>query len=649
MAAVAKAVKFLIVTSCLILVMSAPLQAEISREVRNYLDLELLQEKTSSFIQKDGRDTIDLSNYIIDLSKLDSEFNRQFYQEINNTISQAGNPVNIDFDNSIIQGDFELNQLGIRTYLSEEAFSSLLTPEEKEKINQYYFLNDESRLTAIADVFRGSIYLNNTVFTGKVMGFNSFFLQPLIAVNATFQDNIDFNRTIFTKEIDFSKTIFAQGVNFSQSRFVSRVKFTQAQFKGITDFSNGQFEASIKFNKIIFEQAANFSHSVFLRIADFSQTIFSDRLLFAKSKFLDSILLVNSTLEKTVTFRDIYLNSLFNLQDAHILNRIDFSNAFFTPQATINVSGLAFDSTEAILIGQPGVIGKFINVNRLQGNETVLRNFIRNFRSLEQIADANYIEYQQQQLKAKQMSDRLFKTSWQKVFTWSWISLIPQWLGLSLLLLLGDYGTNINIIFTIGIITIAWFSLLFWIIDRYRPHISQPIKPTKYEIILMLSSYLTLTIVSTINIFIATKQPLMTLVMIALVLIPLPILTVGKIYQQGRYHQLLDRSYFVENGEFREFRLLLGRLPIIPRFPFFRDRFMPIIWDKGWSWLNYYNFSLNNIFKVGLIDIRLRDRHLPGLISTLVWYQWCLGVLYVVLLLWTLSRTIPGLNLLIYF
>ena len=94
---------------------------------------------------------------------------------------------------------------------------------------------------------------------------------------------------------------------------------------------------------------------------------------------------------------------------------------------------------------------------------------------------------------------------------------------------------------------------------------------------------------------------------------------------------------------------MLGRLPIMPRFPFYRDRYEPILWQKRWNWLNYYDFSLNNIFKLGFNDIRLRDRHLPGLIATLVWYQWCIGVLYIILLFWTLSRTIPGLNLLIYF
>jgi hypothetical protein len=53
--------------------------------------------------------------------------------------------------------------------------------------------------------------------------------------------------------------------------------------------------------------------------------------------------------------------------------------------------------------------------------------------------------------------------------------------------------------------------------------------------------------------------------------------------------------------------------------------------------------------KFGFNDIRLRDQHMPGLVSSLVWYQWGLGLLYVGLLLWTISRTIPGLNLFIYF
>jgi hypothetical protein len=54
------------------------------------------------------------------------------------------------------------------------------------------------------------------------------------------------------------------------------------------------------------------------------------------------------------------------------------------------------------------------------------------------------------------------------------------------------------------------------------------------------------------------------------------------------------------------------------------------------------------LLKLGFNDIGVRDQHLPGIIATLVWYQWSLGLLYVTLLLGTFSRTIPGLNLLIY-
>ncbi len=638
----------IIILFCSIALIAAPLKVNAGVEQRNYLTVEILEQKISNLVQKEGRDTIDLSNYLIDLSQTENELNKEFYQQINYPIAHNSNPINIDFSNSIFQGNFQLNRLGISSFLGEGALSSLFTPLEQEKIQQYYpVVNDFNQKMPMINVLRGSLYFDSTVFTEEVDASDSLFLQSITAIAANFQAAVDFKGSVFSRDVNFSNTTFVRGINFSQTHFFAKAKFGQINTREILDFSNSQFEDVAEFNKSIFDSVVDFSHSIFVDSVNFDSAIFRDRLTFAKAKFLDSLVLVNSTLEKTITLRDVYFKSLINLQDAHLLNKIDLSNALFTPYSKINVSGLAFDSTEAIVTGQPGVIGRLIKVSRLSGNEIVLRNLIRNFRNLEQIADANYIEYQQQQLREKQIGDRLM--GWQKIFTPAWIGLIPQWLGLNLLLLLGDYGTNINSIFSIGIITIALFSLLFWLLDRYRPNISQPVVPTRYETIIMLGSCFALTIFSIINIFVTTNKPWLTLVAIALVLIPIPIGIVSLIYRRGRYHPQLNVSYFLENGQYREFRLLLNRLPIIPRFPFFRDRFMPILWDKRWNWLNYYDFSLNNIFKLGFNDIRLRDRHLPGLISTLVWYQWCLGVLYIILLLWTLSRTIPGLNLLIYF
>ena len=146
-----------------------------------------------------------------------------------------------------------------------------------------------------------------------------------------------------------------------------------------------------------------------------------------------------------------------------------------------------------------------------------------------------------------------------------------------------------------------------------------------------------------------SDQPWLTLACLGVVTIPIPISLLVWLYRQGRYHDLMEVSYFVEDGSMRQLRLLIARLPIMPKFPFFRDRYTPILLDRRWNWLNYYDFSLNNWLKFGFNDIRLRDQHMPGLITALAWYQWGLGILYITLLLWTLSRTIPGLNVLLYF
>jgi len=643
-------------TLCLICCLSlilwsvSPLQTNAQTISRSYLTPEILQAKVKNPTQQEARETIDLSNLIIDFTNANSDFSQYFYQELNKLISRSSDPLNLDFSNSIIQGDFQLNQLGIASSVGEGALSSLFTTLEQEKINQFYPLkiNSTEDIPRV-NIFRGSLYFNNTVFTGNIEAANSLYLQSIIAEEANFDGIVDFSQSIFAKEFNFSNAVFNQNLNFYKSHFFARVKFDLAKFKGVTDFNKNQFEELTEFKQTFFSQLADFTRCTFVDTVDFSRAGFGDRLIFTKSKFLHPLLFINSSLENAVSFRDIYLNSLINLQDTHLLSRLDFSNAFYTPQASINVSGLAFDATESQIIGQPGIIGKYLRINRLQGNETLFRNLIRNFRSLEQIADANYLEYQEKQLQEKAISDRLSVKSWRTIFTGNWISLILPWLSLNLLLLLGDYGTNITLIFSIGITTIALFSFLFWLIDRYRPHISQPVIPRRDEIIMMLLSYSGANLFSLVNIFVTTNRPWLTLGAIAIVLLPIPLLITILIYHRGRYHKLLDSSYFVENGELRQFRLLIGRLPIMPRFVFFRDRFLPILWETRWNWLNYYDFSLNNIFKLGFNDLRVRDQHLPGLISALVWYQWCLGVLYIVLLLWTLSRTIPGLNLLIYF
>lgn len=625
-------------------------QATTVSDKKNYLTVKILETKLDNLVKQEGIDTIDLSQYIIDFTSQADDFGSQFYQKIKTKISRNQEPIALDLSEAIIQGDFDFSQLGIATSLAEGALSSLIPPTEQEQIKQYYPLTTTVKQPIkTINVFRGLLKLDRTVFTATADFTDSLFLQPVSATEVNFQQQVKFSHSIFGQTLDLSAANFNLDVNFDFTHFFQLTKFNLAQFQSIANFSHSNFEQPVEFKEAIFGQLADFTNSVFWQSANFARTIWHDRLLFAKSKFLDAVNFTDATFEKNIVWRDVYVGSTINFQNVNLLNRVDFSNAFFTTTAKIDVAGLAFDSAEAKIIGESGTIGNFLVVDRYEGNETVLRNLVRNFRSLEQIADANQIEYQRKKLIFQYKSHRLINTPWQEIFSLSFISQTLNWLSLSLLLLLGNYGTNVNLVFSVGLVAIAFFSFLFWLIDRYRPGISQPIIPTRYETICMAVSYLSLTCLSIINIFITTDRPFLTLACLAIVLIPIPLSLALRLYWQGRYHKLLNLTYFVQDGSFRQFRLLLGRLPIVPLFPFYRDRYQPILWSKRWNWLNYYDFSLNNIFKFGFNDIRLRDEHLPGIIATLVWYQWCLGVLYIILLLWTLSRTIPGLNLLIYF
>jgi hypothetical protein len=367
-----------------------------------------------------------------------------------------------------------------------------------------------------------------------------------------------------------------------------------------------------------------------------------------KSHFAESLLLTNATFEKSTTFRESHFQQPVLLQDVSLLDQVDFSSARFAQDAYLNVAGMTFDSNLAKILGDTSRIGRVFSVPKLQDNEDVLRNLVRNFRSQQQISDANQLEYTTQRLRRQQLRRYLLGNGRINLLSASWLLDALHWLRLSLLLLLSEYGTNFGLVFGVGMVAIAFFSLLFWLIDRWRRRYPQPILPTYGETIYMLGTFTLVTVTGVVTIFHTGEQPWLTLLCLGGILLPVPLVLVWRLYQQGRYHNLLDVSYFVEDGSLRQLHLLVGRLPIMPRFPFFRDRYLPILWDRRWSWLNYYDFSLNNLLKFGFNDIRLRDEHLPGIITTLAWYQWSLGILYIALLLWTLSRTIPGLNLFIY-
>lgn len=566
-------------------------------------------------------------------------------------------------------------------------------------------LDTQSSASSEVGVFRGALTLEQTRFNGEVKFNNTFFLQSIDAKNAIFLQPINWSETRFSRPVNFANCSFRQASNFRGSVFFDKASFKQTQFQETIDFYGSLFAKNANFNQALFKQLAKFNHIQWQGNANFSGVKFANQVQFSKANFNQSLLLKEASFEQAIIFREVFFNQPVDLQGASILNQADFSDALFSKTAFLNVSKLSFNSNQAKILGNPGQIGKVFSVFRLQGNQNVLRNLVQNFRQQQQVTDANQIEYTRQQLKLKelthdlfgininnapvtslikqgfsqtqakaiaqyritqpfrnrnelltlaeidlatynQLSDRLVFTEPLAIGGW----LLEAWtcLALSVLLLLSGYGTNFWLVFGVGGVAIAYFGVLFWLVDRYRRLHPVPIIPTYYETVAIFISFSCLTFLSLLAIFRNAAQPWLTLGCLAIIIVPIPLVLLIRLYKQGRYHDLMNVSYLTEDGTFRQLRLLIGRLPVIPRNQVFRERYMSLLWDRRWNWLNYYDFSLNNLVRLGFNDIRLRDQHLPGIISTLAWYQWSLGVLYITLVLWTLSRTIPGLNLLIY-
>ncbi|WP_414571547.1 pentapeptide repeat-containing protein [Nostoc sp. CCY 9925] len=566
-------------------------------------------------------------------------------------------------------------------------------------------LGTESTQSSEITVFRGALTLVQTRFNGEVRFSNTFFLQSVDAQNATFVQATNWIETRFARPVSFSSANFRQSSNFYSSIFFDKANFKQTQFHETINFQGSFFKKSANFNQAKFKHLAKFNSVQWQENADFSHVHFANQAQFTKSDFNQLLLFQETIFEQAVIFREVEFNQLVNLQGASILNQADFSDARFAKEAFLDVSGLTFNSNQAKILGNPGEIGQMFAVPTFQGNQNILRNLGQNFRQQQQVADANDLEYTKQRLRLIELSRKLMATNINSATVTSlmklgfsateseaialrrlikpfrnsselltladinletyaklsdslivgeplsigvWLLQAWSWLALSVLLLLSGYGTNFWLVFGVGGVAIAYFGLLFWLVDRYRRLRPIPIIPTSYETISILISFSILEFLSLLAIFRNAQQPWLTLGCLLIIILPVPLTLLIRLYQQGRYHDLMDISYFTEDGTFRQLRLLIGRLPVIPRNQTFRERYMPLLCDRHWNWLNYYDFSLNNLVKLGFNDIRLRDEHLPGIISGLAWYQWSLGLMYITLVLWTLSRTIPGLNLLIY-
>ena len=192
-----------------------------------------------------------------------------------------------------------------------------------------------------------------------------------------------------------------------------------------------------------------------------------------------------------------------------ILDRADFSHSSFGKEAYLNVPGLRFDSDR---------IGKIISVPTLEGNETLLSELIRNFRRMDQISDANQIDYMGQKLRSKELLRRVFGVNLNtaNLQQLTRLGLSPTQAKAVRVRNLAQPMETLTELLSVGEIDLATYS---HVRDRV---ITVEALPIAVEV------------VSRVGLLISW--------------VGVEAALVWRLYTEGRYHSKLDVSYFVEEG-----------------------------------------------------------------------------------------------------
>ncbi|MEO1591912.1 MAG: helix-hairpin-helix domain-containing protein [Cyanobacteria bacterium J06632_22] len=667
----------------------APVQAA-SKPV---LTLSQLRQRLDQPVKRDGQQVIDLRHFQIDLQ--DDAFRQTFYGLTQTALKTGTVPLGIDLSEACIEGNLDLSQLGLRTPLLGDGLIGLLPDAAKQQFALDRHRVDANRTTV--NVVRGRLSLAGTTIQGDLRASNTYFLSPLEIQNAVVTGDLRAAYARFVQDVNATAGQFHQATDFSQAIFFRSAIFEQAQFWETATFSRSEFRDDGRFSQASFQAPSTFEQTYWQGTANFDRGQFQQTLSFNKAQFASALTLAEALLRQPISFRQAQFGQAINLRGAALLQQADFGDARFASDAIINVPDLDFDPATARLLGTPDQLGQQLSVPALTGNEAVLKSLIRNFRQLEQIADANQVEYTLQRLRLRRLAQqlraidlnhasflqlgRLGLTAQQAqavldyrnnaVFvrpadvlklpeigaadywqisdrivtdtapTWGQkLAIFFRWLGLGLLMVLSRYGTNFTLVLGVGWVIIAPFALTYWWLDRDR---SAALSTAVFFPPLL--TYLGLITTGLVLIYHSSPTPGATLMGLTLLVVPPLTLSAYRLKSPPPNAP----SYFTQDGSARQLRLLIARLPVMPEYYFFRNRYTHLVRSRRWNWLNYFDFSVNNSLRFGFNDTRLRDLSVPGALSWLVWYQWTLGVLYIALLLWTLSRTIPGLNLLLYF
>ncbi len=152
-----------------------------------------------------------------------------------------------------------------------------------------------------------------------------------------------------------------------------------------------------------------------------------------------------------------------------------FRDAFYQlMRKGLGAKSLGLDLSYTLILGD--FVGSDLGLRTpLYAQAIAQRRLIKSFRNSSELLTLADIDLE----KYTQLSKRLIVSEPLSII--GWLLQAWSWLGLSVLLLLSGYVTNFWVVLGVGGVAIAYFGLLFWLVDRYRRLHPVPIIPTFYE------------------------------------------------------------------------------------------------------------------------------------------------------------------------
>ncbi|NYT01666.1 MAG: hypothetical protein GKC10_02770 [Methanosarcinales archaeon] len=344
----------------------------------------------------------------------------------------------VNYSDVIVEGDLDLSELSLHTENVERSVYDIKffeLPETVKAVESPIRIAD-SVIRGEVDfqdaVFKRSIDLDGTEFQGDVhFEYSQFrkyayfsaarfkgdayfwdaqFNADAYFTNVAFNGYASFFRTRFNQPAYFSNARFSQDAYFGYARFEKNAYFGSSRFSGCSDFREASFAANSYFTSSRFSQSAYFWNAIFKGptffwkacfdgYADFGGAQFTEAVDFGQGKFRGPAEFKQVLMEKEASFDKAAFEQDLNLENSKIYS-IRF-NAILGNNTTLNLK----DSD----INRMLVSWEAIDEHLVYHGSSYLM-LIRNFRGLEQYADADDCYYRYKREKQARQSDLLSKS-----------------------------------------------------------------------------------------------------------------------------------------------------------------------------------------------------------------------------------------------